>query len=172
MSRLKAVFAAVGCLALLTLPASPARGQGAVAFAPVIGTIPDGATLTVTPVVTADRRYVRMSLVPQFIAFIQFDTISVPAAVAGFGNGLGGLGGGNGGGGQGFRNVGFGRGGVTDGYGNPATATPYDGMVSRGTGSGMGSPYGRPARMTRQQFLDATMGPMAAPSRPARRRGK
>ena len=51
---------------------------------------PNGVTLQVTPVVSADRRYVRMTLSPNFNALEGFDTIQVPAAVGG-----GGLGGGS-----------------------------------------------------------------------------
>ena len=47
---------------------SVAWGQGAVAFQPGIGFVPDGATLNVTPVVSADRRYVRLSVNPYFIS--------------------------------------------------------------------------------------------------------
>jgi type II secretory pathway component GspD/PulD (secretin) len=66
----------------------PIVGFGAVAFQPTVGTLPDGVIMFVTPVVSADRRYVRMTLTPFFQTFIQFDTISVPAAVGG--GGLGG----------------------------------------------------------------------------------
>ena len=67
---------------------TPVAAAGAIAFAPTIGQIPDGVTLFVTPVVSADRRYVRMTLSPNFITFISFDTFNVPAAVGG--GGLGG----------------------------------------------------------------------------------
>ena len=123
MSTLRTSLAAIAIVATMTLAtAESARAQGAVAFQPVIGTIPEGAILNVTPVVSADRRYVRMSLSPLFIGPVQFDTFSVPAAVTGggglgggglgglggFGGGGGGLGGGlgGGGGGAGFRNMG------------------------------------------------------------------
>src|SRR5436305_1871147 len=56
MRGLRMCLIAIGCLALL---APPARAQG-IAFQPTIGVIPDGVTLSVTPVVTGDRRYVRM----------------------------------------------------------------------------------------------------------------
>jgi hypothetical protein len=82
----------LGALALL---APAACGQGAVAFQPIPGVIPEGQTLTVTPVATADRRYVRLSVNPVFIGFVDFQTFPVPAAVggSGIGGGLGGLGG-------------------------------------------------------------------------------
>ncbi len=100
-------LAAAALLALL-VPASSARAQGAIAYAPVIGNVPDGVMLNVTPVVSADRRYVRMSLTPNFITVDHFDTFVVPGAVAGFG-GFGGFGGGNNG--NGFGGGGGGRGG-------------------------------------------------------------
>ncbi len=67
-----------------------ARGQ-AVAFAPVIGTVPDGVLMDVTPVVSPDRRYVRLSVNVGFFGLQGFDTVVVPAAVAG-GGGPGALG--------------------------------------------------------------------------------
>lgn len=63
----------------------PIVGLGAVAFQPVIGTIPNGVTLFVTPVVSADRRYVRMSLSPVFISFQGFENFPTAAAVGGIG---------------------------------------------------------------------------------------
>ena len=68
---------------------TPIVGPGSVAFFPTPAPINDGVTLQVTPVVTADRRYVRLSLAPQFIGFVEFSTFPIPAAVGG-----GGLGGG------------------------------------------------------------------------------
>ncbi|HEV3164266.1 MAG TPA: type II secretory pathway, component PulD [Isosphaeraceae bacterium] len=67
---------------------TPIVGPGSVAFFPTPAVIPDGVTLQVTPVVTADRRYVRLSLAPTFIGFVDFQTFPVPAAVGG--GGLGG----------------------------------------------------------------------------------
>ena len=84
-------------LAALGIWPSVGRGQAAVAFRPVIGQVPDGVMLDVTPVVSADRRYVRMTLYPQFNAFERFDSFSIPAIVSGRGNG--GFGGGGVGGG-------------------------------------------------------------------------
>jgi type II secretory pathway component GspD/PulD (secretin) len=67
----------------------PIVGAGAVAFVPTPAQINDGVFMFATPVVSADRRYVRMTLTPTFTTFTGFDTISVPGAVGG-----GGLGGG------------------------------------------------------------------------------
>jgi type II secretory pathway component GspD/PulD (secretin) len=66
----------------------PIVGPGSVAFVPGVGLIPSGVTLTVTPVVSADRRYVRLTLAPFFNTLNNFTTIQVPAAVGG--SGLGG----------------------------------------------------------------------------------
>jgi type II secretory pathway component GspD/PulD (secretin) len=66
----------------------PIVGPGSVAFLPVPQSFPNGVTLNVTPVVSADRRYVRMTLSPFFTAIESFNQISVPAAVGG--SGLGG----------------------------------------------------------------------------------
>ena len=53
---------------------TPIVGPGAVAYTPQIGSVPNGVTLTVTPVVSADRRYVRMTLSPFFNANNGFTT--------------------------------------------------------------------------------------------------
>jgi tetratricopeptide (TPR) repeat protein len=78
-------------------------GGGAVAFDPVISVISDGPQLTVQAVASADRRYVRMTLIPVISAIDPIsDTrvISVggTAGGGGFGGGFGGGGGGLGGG--------------------------------------------------------------------------
>ncbi|GIW86001.1 MAG: hypothetical protein KatS3mg108_0325 [Isosphaeraceae bacterium] len=105
-------------LALMVMVPVETQGQG-VAFQPVIGTFPDGVMLSVTPVVTADRRYVRFTnLQPQFTTLQEFNVFVVPGAVAGggqggfgggfgagFGGGFGGIGGGGLGGGAGFGSV-------------------------------------------------------------------
>lgn len=122
-------LAVFGSLAVVA-PARPALAQSSVAFAPTIGTIPDGVTLSVTPVVSADRRYVRLTnLNPTFIAFDRFDTFTVPAAVSGGGlglggGGLGGLGGGLGGGG-GFNSVGLGGTGALSGFADPRPPSSF-----------------------------------------------
>jgi len=67
---------------------TPIVGPGSVAFFPQVTSFPNGVNLSVTPVVSADRRYVRMTLSPVFTVIEGFNTISVPAAVGG--SGLGG----------------------------------------------------------------------------------
>lgn len=92
-------------LLLLLVLAAPATTRAqAVGFMPGVSSFPNGVTLPVTPVVSDDRRYVRLTLAPQFNALEGFDSYSVPAAVSG-GGGAGGLGGlrGLGGGGGGGR---------------------------------------------------------------------
>ena len=99
-------------------------GQGAVAFTPNIGFAPTGQTMTVTPVVTPDRRYVRLSVNPFFNAVNGFTAFTTPLGAVGGaggvgGGGLGGVGGGGGfggggglgGAGGGLRGVGLGAGG-------------------------------------------------------------
>lgn len=66
---------------------TPIVGFGAVAFTPGVGQINNGVALQVTPVVSADRRYVRMTLSPFFTAVNGFFTVNVPAAVGGGGVG-------------------------------------------------------------------------------------
>jgi hypothetical protein len=92
------VFVWVECLG------TAAFGQAA-AFDPIIGSAPTGQTMTVTPVVSADRRYVRLSVNPFFNVINGFSSFNTPlAAVGGAGGsgggglgGAGGLGGGLGG---------------------------------------------------------------------------
>jgi type II secretory pathway component GspD/PulD (secretin) len=67
----------------------PIVGPGSVAFQPVINQVPDGVQLTVTPVVSHDRRYVRLSINPTFITFRRFESFNIPGGAVG-GGGLGG----------------------------------------------------------------------------------
>ena len=101
----------------------PVVGQGAVGFQPITGIIQDGIQLQVVAVVSADRRFVRLSLGPQFNNLVDLFTFSFASGGAGggaafgggggggFGGGGGGFGGGGGGGGQ------FGFGGIGGGFG-------------------------------------------------------
>ncbi|MFO0887659.1 MAG: hypothetical protein U0790_00785, partial [Isosphaeraceae bacterium] len=68
----------------------PVVNFGAVAFTPIPAQIFDGVQLTVMPVVSADRRYVRLTMAPFFSTIDGFDNFPVPAAVGG-----GGIGGGS-----------------------------------------------------------------------------
>ncbi len=134
--RIRSTVVTFGCLAITLAFGISAKGQ--IAFAPVVNSFPNGVTLNVTPVVSHDRRYVRMSLNPIFNSLQGFDAYSVPFAVsgqggggAGGGGGLGGLGGGGlggvgggGGAGGGFRSVTFNAGmnGVESGGVYPSSA--------------------------------------------------
>src|SRR4051812_4727114 len=76
-------------LGLVSMVAPSARAQ--VAFQPVVGAFPNGVTMSTTPVVSADRRYVRIGVNPQFSALEGLDAFSVPAAVSGGPGGPGAL---------------------------------------------------------------------------------
>jgi hypothetical protein len=74
-----------------------ARGQ--IAYTPVVAPLLNGVALNVQPVVSPDRRYVRLTLSPYFNTVNGFTTYSAPvgAVGGGFGGGFGGFGGGLGG---------------------------------------------------------------------------
>ena len=72
-SQRLAMFAATMFLGI-----AEAQAQG-------IGVVPDGEFLGVTPVVSADRRYVRLSVNPNFSSVTGFTSFPVPAAVSGGG---------------------------------------------------------------------------------------
>ena len=69
---------------------TPIIGPGAVAYTPNIAPLNQGPILMVTPVVSADRRYVRMTLSPQFISNATLQTFAFPSLAAVGGSGLGG----------------------------------------------------------------------------------
>ncbi len=84
------------------------RGGGAVGFQPIIITLPEGTQMVTTGVISADRRYVRISASPSFtgignVTTFTFSGAAMPAGGGGAGGGAGGggLGGGGGGGGLG-----------------------------------------------------------------------
>jgi hypothetical protein len=140
-ARATLAIVSLGLVAGLACPGAAKAQGGSVAFFPVIGSVPDGAFMNnVTPVVSADRRYVRIvGLSPQFIGFDRFDTFNVPAAVSG-GGGFGGGGGGGGGGLGGFGGFG-GAGGGGGGLGGGGGAG--GGVGGRGGGfnnMGVGGP--------------------------------
>jgi type II secretory pathway component GspD/PulD (secretin) len=98
----------------------PVVGQGGVGFQPIIGQINDGVSLTVNGVVSSDRRYVRLSILPIFQQVIDIQTFTSAgggAAAGGFGGGQGGFGGGQGGFGGGGGGGQFGFGGIGGGVG-------------------------------------------------------
>lgn len=90
----------------------PVASAFQVGYVPEITTIPEGTTLMVTAVVSADRRYVRLSVLPTFYNVTDVFTFSYISA-GGTGNSGGGLGGGGGGG----NNLGGGGGGTGGGGG-------------------------------------------------------
>jgi hypothetical protein len=71
---------------------SSARAQ--IAYIPEVGFVPTGATMTVTPVVSADRRYVRLSVNAFFNNLNFFSTFSFPGGAVSGGQNFGGAGGG------------------------------------------------------------------------------
>lgn len=79
------------------LPVASAFNIG---FQPIIDVIPDGVQLTVRAVVSADRRYVRLSILPVFTNVTDVFTFSFISGVGGGGQGGGQGGFGQGGGGQ------------------------------------------------------------------------
>jgi len=105
----------VGLLGLVTgfgpVFSSSARGQGAIAFQPIVSPFFSGAWVDVNAAVSADRRYVRLSLDPSFNQLNGFTTFSVPAAISGGPGGPGALAGLNGVLGAGGGGGGAGRGG-------------------------------------------------------------
>ncbi|MCA9080591.1 MAG: hypothetical protein KDA58_08525, partial [Planctomycetaceae bacterium] len=92
---------------------TPVSSTFNIGFQPQIATIPEGTILTVRAVVSADRRYVRLSVLPSFTSVTDVFTFSFIGGAGGGGGGIGGLGGGGGfgGGGGGFGGGGFGGGG-------------------------------------------------------------
>jgi hypothetical protein len=83
MLRLTTTAAAFGLITLGIQGLLPhARGQ-AIAYEPVIGQALTGSTLGVTPVVSADRRYVRLTVNPSFNVLNGFTTFGIPGAVSG-----------------------------------------------------------------------------------------
>jgi hypothetical protein len=61
--------------------------RGAVGYRPVITTIPEGAFMSVTAVVSADRRYVRVTPIPQFTQIVSVSTFNFVTGNTGGGGG-------------------------------------------------------------------------------------
>jgi hypothetical protein len=163
-------------LAALWTPgmAATARAQ-AIGFLPTPVPFPSGVTLGVTPVVSADRRYVRVGVNAYFNDVAGFTNYSVPAAVGGGGamgmNGLIGGGGGAGpGAGAGLRAMGVG-GPILAGSAPPLslaspTGDPFE-KALRGDGMANEAPQaGAPAED------NPPVSPRARGRRPLVRRGR
>ena len=75
-------------------PFNPFFVQGAVGYMPIISTSPKGAQLFVrSAVISADRRYVRVSPTPFFSAVTEVNTFNFVLGTSGTSNGAGGGGG-------------------------------------------------------------------------------
>ena len=71
----------------------PVVGRGAVGYQPVIITLPEGANLAATAVISADRRYVRITCVPLFSGIAEVHTFNMASGdVSRYGAGTGGQG--------------------------------------------------------------------------------
>ncbi|HEX7446167.1 MAG TPA: VWA domain-containing protein [Pirellulales bacterium] len=80
-------------------PFNPWVQRGAVGYQPVIVSLPKGATMTVAPaVVSADRRYVRVTSIPLFSGVTEVNTFNYATGASGTSGGAGGGGFGAGGG--------------------------------------------------------------------------
>ena len=142
---------ALGLFMLLGGLQTTAKAQ--IAYVPIPGFVPTGATMTVTPVVSADRRYVRLSVDAFFNDLNGFSTFSFPGAAVGGGN-FGGAGAGFNAGMNGVIGEAGYESGVQVGNGMNATAVggqsgtmragPLPGDVG---GLGMGNPVGFDAGM-------------------------
>jgi hypothetical protein len=81
---------ALGLFTLVGGIQSSAKGQ--IAYIPEVGFVPTGVTMTVTPAVSADRRYVRLSVNTFFNDVIGFSTFSFPGGAVSGGQNFGGAG--------------------------------------------------------------------------------
>jgi hypothetical protein len=154
-NRISGIIALAGLVALLTLvsPAPEAHAQ-AIGFQPNVQPFGDGVFLNATPVVTADRRYVRLGGInANFTALqgVQPFTFNAGAVSGGGVGGIGGFGGAGGlGGAGGFGGVGgvggFNNIGPIGNVGGGAAIVPGLGAVGPVGGfyGGYGSPYGFP----------------------------
>ena len=73
----------------LVVVVSPRQVRAQVAFQPNVATLPDGLSLSAVPAVSADRRYVRLSVNPSFQTVDGFQTLGVPFAASGMNSGTG-----------------------------------------------------------------------------------
>ena len=110
---------------------TPVVGAFAVGYQPQIGFANDGVTLQVQAVISADRRYVRLAVTPNFSVVKEFFSFTFVGASGGQRGGQGGQGGGQGGQGGGQGGQGGGQGGQGGGQGGFG-----------GIGGGAGMEYG------------------------------
>ncbi len=75
----------------------PFFGRGATGYQPVISTLPEGVNMFARAVVSADRRYVRVTAAPLFSGIGQVTQFNFSGTAAGGTGGMGGMGGGMGG---------------------------------------------------------------------------
>ncbi|MFM8414642.1 MAG: hypothetical protein ACKOCX_07950, partial [Planctomycetota bacterium] len=100
-------------------------GRGAAGYQPIVSTLPEGTNMSARAVVSADRRYVRVTAQPLFSGVGQVKQFNFSGGGAqgtggmgGMGGGMGGMGGGMGGmGGMGMGGMGGGMGGMGGGMG-------------------------------------------------------
>ena len=127
--RLRALPALVVLYSLHGL-SQQALGQfGAVAFEPIVAPALSGQTLTTTPVVSPDRRYVRLSVNGYFNAVNGFTNFTTPLGAVSGGGGLGGAGGGGLGGAGGGGLGGAGGGGMGGGGGAAIFSAGMNGVL-------------------------------------------
>ena len=162
------LVAAVGGAGLVLAGSPPQAKAQAVGFAPVIGSAPEGIAMGVTPVVSADRRYVRLSVGATFSTVDGFQNYTSPSAPwpAGPAPGAGALAGLGAAGG--FRSVGvpLGMDGPV-GMGNAMTTPPAldAGYASFDDGSPLGDGSWAPApRRNRATRSKATRSRKATPT--------
>jgi hypothetical protein len=130
-----------------------AWGQGAVAYQPVIGFVPNGVAVEVTPAISADRRYVRLGVNPYFITANGFTTYQSQLAAVG-GTGFAGMNGAIGG-------VGAGMGSGAS-FGRPETGTYTAGDYPPAS-AGLSQGFPRAGlSASRDAFDEAIMAPRPA----------
>jgi hypothetical protein len=81
------IVSAVGLLTLVGCGFGPGAYGQAIAYIPVPGFIPTGSTLTVTPAVSPDRRYVRLTVSPFFNTLNGFQNFTTQLGAVGGGGG-------------------------------------------------------------------------------------
>jgi hypothetical protein len=120
-------------------PGLPFFGGGAVGYQPVISTLPEGTNMFARAVVSADRRYVRITATPLFSGVGQVTTFTFQGGGGG-GAGAGGGAGGGGMGGGGMGGCGMGGGGM--GGGGMGGGAMGGGAMGGGGMGGMGGGMG------------------------------